>query len=224
MTKRQRGTLAQKLYLLSGALMAGMALMAAAIWVLMQEVSDHAAAIRENRSPQLERVSDIELNVVRTSLQLRHAILARTAEERGVALADVQDKKRFLEARLAEFGRGMTTDAGRRAFAPMPALMAAFWDAGARNVALIEAGRKDEAFAFLVDTTVPARNALLAPLNAERKEQTRLLNEALEATGSEARTVRNTALGAALLLSVGLLGWWPTCCGCCGSSAVSRKT
>ena len=62
----------------------------------------------------------------------------------------------------------MRTDEGRAAFNPLPALMAEFWTVGGENRKLVQAGQKEQAFAFLLDKTIPARTRLLAPLDAEK--------------------------------------------------------
>ena len=61
--------------------------------------------------------------MTRASLQLRQAILARTPAEMNIALDEVAEKKRLLDAKLDEFGKAMTTEPGGRAFAPLPALL-----------------------------------------------------------------------------------------------------
>ena len=88
-----------------------------------------------------------------------------------VAMADIGEKKQKLHAELKLLGEAMIDQEGRNAYAPLPALMDEFWKQGSANVALIQEGRKEEAFAFLVDKTIPARNALLAPLALEKKRQ-----------------------------------------------------
>ena len=92
------------LYAFSGVLIGALMLLAVVVTIKMDAVSDSAAFIRSARAPQLLRVGELELNVTRASLQLRHAILARTPAERDTALADVAEKARFLEAKLDEFG------------------------------------------------------------------------------------------------------------------------
>ena len=93
-----------------------------------------------------------------------------------MALDDIAAKKDALYKTMAAFGQGMTDAEGRKVFEPMPALMEEFWRVGALNIALIQAGKRDEAFAYLVDTTIPARNRLLAPLGAEKDRQGKRLS------------------------------------------------
>lgn len=207
MSKPPRMPLAQRLYLTSAVLVATLLALTVLVWIMMVQVADHAEDIQTERVPQLERIAEIELNVTRASLQLRHAILARTPQEQQAALADVMDKKRVLEDTLQAFGKAMTTDAGRQAFAPLPELMRTFWQIGADNVKLIQAGQKDEAFAFLADKTVPARNLLLAPLAAEKKRQGEVLSHELSVVRQEATSARNVVLAAVAAVGLGLIGF-----------------
>ena len=54
----------------------------------LQNAYDKAEQTEKVRAPQLGAMSDLELAVTRASLQLRHAMLARTPAERDAALAD----------------------------------------------------------------------------------------------------------------------------------------
>ena len=200
-------SLIQRFYLFSGAVIALMAALAVAVWLLMATVSEHARSVRENEVPQLQRISEIELNVTRTSLQLRHAILARTPQELETTLADVTSKKLLIDATLADFGKAADDPLNRQAYAPLPALMQDFWRIGGENVALIQAGKKDEAFAFLVEKTIPARNWLLNPLAAEKMRLAEAVSSDLAGIGEEAVTVRNSVATAVLVLALGMLAF-----------------
>ena len=85
--------------------------------------------------------------------------------------------------------------------------MDAFWQIGAENVRLIQAGKKEEAFAFLAEKTVPQRNALLGPLAVEKKRQSSVLNSELTSVLDEATNARNVVLAAVLLLGLGVFGY-----------------
>jgi methyl-accepting chemotaxis protein len=199
--------LAQRLYTISGVLIAAMLVLAICVWYFMNRIGDHADDINANRVPQMMRIAELELNVTRVSLQLRHAILSRTPEEMSATLDDVGEKKRLLDTKLDEFGKSMTTDAGRQAFAPLPALAQEFWAIGGENIRLIKEGKKAEAFAYLVDKTIPARNRLLAPLASEKKRQGEALAKDVGAVSHEADFALAAVLGAVALVACGLLGF-----------------
>ncbi|MDR6213037.1 methyl-accepting chemotaxis protein [Paracidovorax wautersii] len=199
-------TLARRLVLINGGILTLLAAMTVTIWVMMGQLRDDAEVVRATNVPQLQRIAALELNVTRVSLQLRHAILARSPAELGETLADIGEKRRLLESTLKGLGDDMISEEGRRAFAPLPGLMQAFWAVGEQNLALIQAGRKEEAFAFLVDQTIPARNRLLAPLAAEKERQGERLSSRINEIKELAATDRALALGGMLIVAAGLLG------------------
>ena len=57
----------------------------------------------------------MELNVTRVSLQLRHAILARNAQELEATLADIADKRKTIAGAMEGLGQGCSmTKVARR--------------------------------------------------------------------------------------------------------------
>lgn len=207
MASTRRFGLAQRLFAISGVLIGAMALLALAVWFLMSQVIAAADEVKDQRVPQLQRIAEVELGVTRASLQLRHAIPARTPQEMKASLDDAGEKKKLLEATLQEMGLAMRSPDAQKAYEPLPGLMAEFWRIGGQNIDLIKAGKKEEAFAFLVDKTVPARNQLLAPLAAEKKRQLGQVAGGLSDASGHARQTRTTALSVVLLVGVGLMGF-----------------
>ncbi len=202
-----RLSLSQRLFLFNGVTITLMVVMVAAVAFMMQNVMSMATGIRKTNVPQVQAIAELELNVTRTSLQLRHAILARNPEELGAALADIAEKQKALYAKLDEFGQNMDDEAGKRAFAPMRGLMDGFWVQGVENVKLIQAGQKEEAFAFLVDKTIPARNRLLAVLADEKKRQGDTLAQRVDRLIDDAKMTLYSDLSVAILvilLQIGL--------------------
>ncbi|MDR7096701.1 methyl-accepting chemotaxis protein [Hydrogenophaga laconesensis] len=202
----QRLNLGQRLLLINTVLVLLLLTVAGAVWFMMDKVVLAAERINHTNVPQLQHIAELELNVTRTSLQVRHAILSRNPAELNATLADIGNKKRLLYERLKEFGDGMIDDAGRQAYAPLPALMDEFWRRGEANVKLIQEGRKDDAFAYLVDNTIPARNALLTPLAAEKKRQGDRLAFRIGEIQSLSQLDRNIVVVAVMLVALGLVG------------------
>ncbi len=170
----------------------------------LNAVVDKADATGRQRVPQLLLMAELELNVTRVSLQLRHAMLSRTPEELAATLADVGAKRKQIEEALSTYEKGLFTQAGRDRFATLPPAMAHFWRVGGENLALIQAGKKDEAFAFLVEKTIPARNQLLEQLTQTGKYQTESLDKDIEAVEAGAKQAKVVIL-AVLLASAFLL-------------------
>ena len=202
----QRLNLGQRLLLINATLVVLLLAVAATVWVMMGRVVDAAERINETNVPQLQIIAELELNVTRTSLQVRHAILSRNPQELDATLADIGEKKRLLLDALKVFGEGMIDDAGRQAFAPLPALMTEFWRIGEANVKLIQEGKKDEAFAYLVDHTIPARNALLKPLAQEKKRQGERLAYRIDEIESLSKLDRNIVVVSVVVVALGLAG------------------
>lgn len=200
-------TLSRRLIVINTAMFLLLGAVMIAIWIMMGTLSEDAEVVRSNNVPQLQRIAELELNVTRVSLQLRHAILSRTPQEQAATLADIGDKRALLQKTLDDFGKSMADD-GKQAFAPLPGLMQAFWTDGEANLKLIQEGRKDEAFAYLVDKTIPARNRLLAPLAAEKSRQGEQLSLRINEIQNLAATDRNIAMVAmlAVLVCLGGLG------------------
>ena len=207
MTTSKQLSLAQRTYLISGLLVAGMVIVAIMVVMLMKSVSDNTRIIRERAVPQLAHMAEIELNVIRIGGQLRQAILARNPDEMNAALADIEAKRKLLSDEFEEFKQGMVTDAGRQAYAPLPALAATYWTKVDENLKLIKDGQKEAAFAHLIDMSMPARNLLLTPLEAEKKRQGEVLTTALDGVVDDANLARNAVLAVVVLVAVGLLGF-----------------
>ncbi|WP_353367469.1 methyl-accepting chemotaxis protein, partial [Acidovorax sp. FG27] len=201
-----RATLARRLTAINIALLLLLAAMTVAIWLMMGRLISDAEIVRSSNVPQLQRIAAMELNVTRVSLQVRHAILARNPQELDATLADIAEKRQLLQSTLQSLGESMTSDEGRRAYAPLPGLLQAFWTAGERNLQLIREGRKDDAFAYLVSDTIPARNRLLAPLGAEKDRQGERLSARINEVKELAGDNRALTAAAMLLLAACLVG------------------
>ncbi len=196
----------QRLLVINGVMFVLLAAVAVAIWFMMSRISDDADSVRTVNVPQLQRISEMELNVTRVSLQLRHAILARNAQELEATLADIADKRKTIAGAMEGLGQGMFDDEGRQAFVALQGLVNEFWKVGEENLRLIQDGKKDEAFAFLVDRAIPARNKILAVLDGEKKRQSQRLSLAINEVKSLAAADRNIAVAVMVLVVACLSG------------------
>ncbi|WP_455342656.1 Tar ligand binding domain-containing protein [Variovorax durovernensis] len=70
--------IATRLYCVLAILVASLTWLASVSWRELSRVSDLAAATEDLRVPQLQRIAAIELNVIRASLQIRHAMLVKS--------------------------------------------------------------------------------------------------------------------------------------------------
>ncbi|MFZ2307921.1 MAG: methyl-accepting chemotaxis protein [Rhodoferax sp.] len=197
----------KRLYLVSFLLIAALAGVAITSWFALDNVVAMAARAGHERSPQLMRIASVELNVTRVSLQIRHAILVRTPADLATTLADIGAKRKLIEEAMQEFSKGVFTPAGRAALDKINPLVTQFWELGGQNIRLIQDGKKDEAFDFLVEKTIPARNLLLVALDAEKARQSAELDRELNVIQSESQSIRTQLSALVVLVALGLLAF-----------------
>lgn len=169
----------------------------------LDSAASKASFTEEVRVAQLTASAALELSVTQTSLQLRHAMLARTPEERAEALNYIGKKRQEIDAILKAYEQRLFSPEGKRNFTKLPPLVAEFWQVGEANIALIQAGLQGEAFAYLVDHTIPARNRLLAVLHEALEIQTAGLSSDIDSI--QEITHRTSLLVAAAACSIALL-------------------
>ncbi|OHE62339.1 MAG: chemotaxis protein [Thiobacillus sp. GWE1_62_9] len=198
-------SIAKRLYLVSFVLIAALAIVAISGWVALKEDASLADRVATVRTPQLMRIAAVELNITRVSLQIRHAILARTDEELRTTLADIAVKAGLIEDALKEFEADILTDAERETFSRIPPLVEAFWAVGDENIKLIEAGSKDAAFDMLVSRTIPVRNQLLEVLAAEKQYQGTQLEQELATIKHGTDSTRIQIVSLVMAVAAGLL-------------------
>jgi methyl-accepting chemotaxis protein len=197
-------SISQRLYGVVGLLCLALAAVAGISAVKLNGVVEQADRTEKRRVLALMQMAELELNVTRVSLQLRHAILSRTPEELAATLADVGAKRKLIETTLVDYEKGLFTDAGRERFKSVPPVVADFWRVGEENLKLIQAGKKEEAFAFLVDKTIPARNVLLEQLTKTVNYQRESLSKDIDSIETAAAQTEYLVVGL-VLGSVGLL-------------------
>ncbi len=190
-TKGLIGRLMWMTVLLSVAMIA----VAVSSWTHLHEVQTDARVAGTMRVAQLQRMADLELSVTRVSLQLRHGILSRTPEELAQTLADIQAKQALMDKILKDYEAALIAQGDRERFQSIPPKVAKFWQTGGENLALIKAGDKAAAFAYLVDNTIPVRNELLAAVRESVDIQNQALREDIEHVASNAGFALNLILG-----------------------------
>ena len=146
--------IARRLYAVSAVVSLALAALAVYAWVSLHQAAELANFTEKNRVPQLAAMSELELNVTQVSLQIRHAILARNPKELQDTLQYIADKRRHMDELLGAYEKRLFSPEGKAHFGQLPPLITEFWKAGEANIALIRDGKKDEAFAYLVDVTL----------------------------------------------------------------------
>lgn len=132
----------------------------------MRQITQDAYQIRDGHTPQLERSTSLEYDALLVSVQLRHAMLARSPEERQQAYAVITAARQRIDQTLQDYTQAASSEEERRQAEAISQALARFWQVGERNLALIDQSTQAEAFAFLVDNTLPVRNALFKELRA----------------------------------------------------------
>ncbi|MES2258762.1 MAG: methyl-accepting chemotaxis protein [Pseudomonadota bacterium] len=201
--------IAKRLYLVSGALSLAFVGVAVFAYFNLAHVTFLAQRTESVRVPQLQRVSATELEVTRVLLLLRHAILARNPQELKRSLAGIDEKLELIRQTMEDYRRNLFTAEDRARFAKVPPLLETFRAVATQDITLIQRDEKAEAFAFLVDKTVPARTELLAALRATVKSQENALRGELTDMVAEAQRtlVVLVALVAVAIAGLGILSW-----------------
>ncbi|WP_349744461.1 methyl-accepting chemotaxis protein [Roseateles cavernae] len=185
MPQLRRLSIAARLYLMTALVTLALAAMALIADVKLNAAVAAARHTEKDRIPQLDQIAAMELTVTRVSLQLRHAMLTRNAAELDATLQDIGKLRQTLDTLQQSYEKGLFTISGKQRYAAVPPVVAEFWREGEANLALIREGRKDEAFAYLVDRTIPARNALLKVLEDTLHYQKTALAQDIEAVADQ---------------------------------------
>ncbi|WP_229262348.1 methyl-accepting chemotaxis protein [Duganella guangzhouensis] len=204
--------IARRLHLVSGLLSLAFAGVAIYAYFNLNHVTQLARQTDSLRVPQLQRVSATELEVTRVLLLLRQSILARSDKELKRQLDGIGDKRQLITTAMQSYQDALLSDAERERFAKVPQLLETFWSVAAEDTRLIQAGQKDEALAYLMDKTVPARTELLAALRAAVKLQEGALHDDLGQVVAEAQHTLTVLviLAAVSIAGLALLSWYVT--------------
>ena len=178
-------------------------------WTHLESIAQRNRDAAEQLMPQLERMAVVELNITRTSLQARHAMLVRTPQDLKATLDDVGARRKVIAEAVEGFKVHVKSDKGKALFAELQAREAEFWKFGEANLGMTAAGQKVEAFDHLLATLVPARNRLLektAELGLYQKE---LLEAMVTASTQEAQQTKSVlaAIVGGIALGLGLVAW-----------------
>jgi methyl-accepting chemotaxis protein len=205
-----------------GLLFASLAVLGALLaWWALREIHHTQQESRRAANvltPQLLRMSEMELTLTRVSLQARHAILARTPEELQASLGEIGKHAVRLDELAKGFEADLSTERGRALFAAVKAQKAKFWLEAGVVVEHVKAARRDEAFVHLVDHVVPARDAWLKAMSEQRDFQQQLL-----VTGMNSVFSRVAAAEFALYAQLALLVLGGAACSILGGRMIRAR-
>lgn len=197
--------IAKRLYLLSFGLIAGLGLVAVLAWFNLSEVTAQTKKVATESVPHQLRLAAMELNVTRSSLQLRHALLVRTPSDVKSTMADIAEKKRLIDADQATLEKAAITSSERAEYSRLVQALGTFWEIAGQNIQLIEQGKKDEGFDYLVAKTIPARNVVLEMLSTQKQHQSELLEKSLGKIQVDAKKTLNSLIGAVAAIAIALM-------------------
>ena len=174
-------------------------------FVQLASASDKADFTEKNRVPQLMAMAELELNVTQVSLQIRHAILSRSPQELQETLDYIGAKRKSMNELKTAFEQRLFSSEGKAHFAQVGPAFDQFWKIGEVNIGLINQGRREEAFAYLVDVTIPERNKLLKILHDGMDIQSKGLSQDIESVEHSVKATSNMIIGIALVTAIVLV-------------------
>jgi methyl-accepting chemotaxis protein len=191
--------------MLSFALMVALLLgVMAAGWLALDYARSQAEKIAANQHvPQIKRLTDVELLMVKISLEARHAMLAvNDPPELQATLQRIGENRQRLVALLDEIEARLATERGRDNLRKIRQADADFWRLGQQTVGLIQAGNTAAAFALLKNELVPARNRQLDLVGEQLAWQHQLMDKELV---DLSRTIVQIQTALAVVVAVVLL-------------------
>lgn len=204
--KLDRLTIAARL----GLLLAAFSLLGALLtaWTIKEigELRDETRRSADLLTPQMLRMAEMELTLTRISLQARHAILSRTPQELQSTVGEIGRQAKRLDELSSEFESAISTERGRLLFAEIKGKKNQFWQEANKVVELVGAGRRDEAFAHLVDHVIPARDAWLSTMATQREWQRELLVGSINSVYGGFSSAEYSLLALVALLVIGASG------------------
>ncbi|PTT23841.1 methyl-accepting chemotaxis protein [Acidovorax sp. HMWF029] len=194
-----------RLYFLSFTLIIGLGTVAFVAWLLLSEIKALTGKVRDEVIPQQQRLASMELNVTRASLQLRHALLVGTPSDLSATLADIEDKRKLIGSAQQALGTAALSLKEKEEFSTLSKALEYFWQVAGQNAQLITQGQKEQAFEFLVNQTIPARNTVLQQLASQKQFQNEFLEENVSVVQADASKTLQVLLSCIIAVAVGLL-------------------
>lgn len=149
-------------------------------WLTLNHVQSNAKLIIDMYEPQVDRMTRVELLMVKISLEARHAILsAKHPDELAAAIDRIGNDRRQLLALINETAANLSTDKGRDILARIRQADAVFWGLSQQVVGHAQSGNVAAAYALLTTDLVPARNRQLEHIAEQKEWQRQLMNETL---------------------------------------------
>ncbi len=149
-------------------------------WWTLNHVQSSAQQIIDMYEPQVDRMTRVELLMVKISLEARHAILsAKDPLELNAAIERIgKDRNRLVDL-INETEANLSTVIGRDIMKNIREADDVFWRLSLQVVGHAQTGQVAAAYALLTTDLVPARNRQLDHIGAQKEWQRQLMNQAL---------------------------------------------
>ncbi|MTV37072.1 methyl-accepting chemotaxis protein [Duganella radicis] len=165
------------------------------------------AAMADDRWPKIELATDLRLRVTDIAVSLRNLMLSADPAVRKRQIDNIEGYRREAEANIAQLDRRVTTPNGRAALQKVVTAYQAYTLGQEHLIALVLAGRDEEARGYLEAEVKPMLQACRETLAAQIGNEVALMREAREQAAeaySDTR-MKMLALGAtALAISLGV--------------------
>lgn len=177
-------------------------------WFTLDHVQSRAQKVSTAIVPQIDRISNAQLLMVKISLEARHAMLAANDPPvQNAALQRIGDNRQKLLKLLDEVESNLHSERGKAIMRSIRQDDEVFWREAQQTVALTQAGNIAAAFTKLKNELVPARDKQIEHIAEQLAWQRQLMDENLaeaSKTIANAKMILGLAVTTALLL-VGVL-------------------
>jgi methyl-accepting chemotaxis protein len=197
-----------RLYGVSTILIVALSGLAITSWMQLSQVAQLANRVGNVRVNQLELIASTELSVTRVLLDIRHAMLLKTSQGTERAMADIEAMRKQITSNDNAFLKELSAQADRDVFdRDWLKLQQVTWPVSDANMALVREGKNEEAFAMLIDKTVPTFAPMQAWLSAERARQATKVGTEVSDIGTAADSIRLQLVGLVLAIAIGLIAF-----------------
>jgi signal transduction histidine kinase/ActR/RegA family two-component response regulator len=149
-------------------------------WLTLNHVQSNAQLIIDMYEPQVDRMTRVELLMVKISLEARHAILsANDPQELADAMERIGNDRRHLVELINDTEANLSTQEGRDIMNRIRQADAVFWNLSQQVAGHAQTGNVAAAYALLTTDLVPARNRQLEHIGEQKEWQRQLMNQAL---------------------------------------------
>lgn len=149
-------------------------------WFTLNQVQSHAQQIIDMYEPQVDRMTRVELLMVKISLEARQTILAANDPPELRAALDriLKDRQQLVEL-IDETEANLSTEIGRDIMNNIRKADDEFWRLSQQVTGHALNGNVAAAYALLTTDLVPARNRQLEHIGAQKEWQRQLMNDTL---------------------------------------------